>query len=144
MAANWRPCRIWHREPYCARLRLCNRLYENSSCLARVQTSCRQTESSLMPRQFILRIIWNNLKHFSGGTYCRITKILIWLKFKAPPMYHVLFHISFSSTDPRWFRTTGGVWIIHDDVIQCKRFARYWAFAQGIHRPPVNSPHKGQ
>ena len=32
----------------------------------------------------------------------------------------------------------------HDDVIKWKHFPRYWPFARGIHRPPVNSPHKGQ
>ena len=32
----------------------------------------------------------------------------------------------------------------HDDVIKWKRFLRYWPFVQGIHRCPVNSPHKGQ
>ena len=32
----------------------------------------------------------------------------------------------------------------HDDVIKGKRIPRYWPFVRGIHRPPVNSPHKGQ
>ena len=32
----------------------------------------------------------------------------------------------------------------HDDVIKWKYFPRYWPFARGIHRSPVNSPHKGQ
>ena len=32
----------------------------------------------------------------------------------------------------------------HDDVIKWKHFPRYWPFVRGIHRPPVNSPHKGQ
>ena len=32
----------------------------------------------------------------------------------------------------------------HDDVIKWKPFPRYWPFARGIHRSPVNSPHKGQ
>ena len=32
----------------------------------------------------------------------------------------------------------------HDDVIKWKHFPRYWPFARGIHRCPVNSPHKGQ
>ena len=37
------------------------------------------------------------------------------------------------------------LWIdIHDDVIRWKRFPRYWPFVRGIHRSPVNSPHKGQ
>ena len=32
----------------------------------------------------------------------------------------------------------------HDDVIKWKHFPRYWPFARGIRRSPVNSPHKGQ
>ena len=32
----------------------------------------------------------------------------------------------------------------HDDVIEWKHFPRYWPFARGIHRSPVNSSHKGQ
>ena len=32
----------------------------------------------------------------------------------------------------------------HDDVIRGKHFPRYWPSVQGIHRSPVNSPHKGQ
>ena len=34
--------------------------------------------------------------------------------------------------------------ILHDDVIKWKHFPRYWPFVRGIHRSPVNSPHKGQ
>ena len=33
---------------------------------------------------------------------------------------------------------------LHDDVIKWKHFPRYWPFVRGIHRWPVNSPHKGQ
>ena len=33
---------------------------------------------------------------------------------------------------------------MHDDVIKWKHFPRYWPFVRGIHRTPVNSPHKGQ
>ena len=41
------------------------------------------------------------------------------------------------------------VWFIHttachDDVIKWKHFPCYWPFVRGIHRSPVNSPHKGQ
>ena len=32
----------------------------------------------------------------------------------------------------------------HGDVIKRKHFLRYWPFVRGIHRSPVNSPHKGQ
>ena len=33
---------------------------------------------------------------------------------------------------------------LHDDVIKWKHFPRYCPFVRGIHRSPVNSPHKGQ
>ena len=37
------------------------------------------------------------------------------------------------------------VWsTFHDDVIKWRHFPRYWPFVRGIHRWPVNSPHKGQ
>ena len=32
----------------------------------------------------------------------------------------------------------------HDDVIKWEHFPRYWLFARGIHRSPMNSLHKGQ
>ena len=32
----------------------------------------------------------------------------------------------------------------HDDVIKWKHYPRNWPFVRGIHRSPVNSPHKGQ
>ena len=32
----------------------------------------------------------------------------------------------------------------HDDVVKWGHFPRYWPFVRGIHRSPVNSPHKGQ
>ena len=35
-------------------------------------------------------------------------------------------------------------YLSHDDVIKWKYFPRYWPFVRGIHRSPVNSPHKGQ
>ena len=33
---------------------------------------------------------------------------------------------------------------LHDNVIKWKHFLRYWPFVRGIHRSPVNSPHKGK
>ena len=32
----------------------------------------------------------------------------------------------------------------HDDVIKWKHLPRNWPFVRGIHRSPLNSPHKGQ
>ena len=37
-----------------------------------------------------------------------------------------------------------GIIDIHDDVIKWKHFPRYSPFVRGIHRSPVNNPHKGQ
>ena len=33
---------------------------------------------------------------------------------------------------------------VHEDVIKWTHFPRYWPFVRGIHRSPVNYPHKGQ
>ena len=33
---------------------------------------------------------------------------------------------------------------LHDNVIKWKHFPRYWPFVRGIHRSPLDSPHKGQ
>ena len=44
-------------------------------------------------------------------------------------------------------KPTGMMWINwsqQDDVIRWKHFLRYWLLVRGIHRSPVNSPHKGQ
>ena len=43
-----------------------------------------------------------------------------------------------------WIAWVYWFWWIHDDVIKWKYFPRYWPFVQGIHRSPVNSPHKDQ
>ena len=41
--------------------------------------------------------------------------------------------------------TTKDCWYKHhDDVIKWKHFQRNWPFVRGIHRSPVNYPHKGQ
>ena len=51
-----------------------------------------------------------------------------------------LTHNQNSSNSRRYFQTH----FLHDDVIKWKHFPRYWPFVRGIHRSPVNSPHKGQ
>ena len=45
---------------------------------------------------------------------------------------------------PSWSWTNTRYMALHDDVIKWKPFPRYWPFVRGIHRSPVNSPHKGQ
>ena len=43
---------------------------------------------------------------------------------------------------PMTSRSTQQHYANHDDVIKWKHFPRYWPFLRGIHRSPVNSPHK--
>ena len=43
-----------------------------------------------------------------------------------------------------WVNEIGLIYCIQDDVIKWKHFSRYWPFVRGIHRSPVNSPHKSQ
>ena len=49
---------------------------------------------------------------------------------------------SVDQTDPVWWRRD--LRLQHDEVIKWKHFPRYWPFARGIHRWPVDSPNKGQ
>ena len=49
-----------------------------------------------------------------------------------------------SETAPLAVNGKQGRWNFHDDVIKWKHFPRNWPFVRGIHRSPVNSPHKGQ
>ena len=55
-----------------------------------------------------------------------------WLQI--PNKHHLVFE---------WILMTGQIGLYHD-VIKWKDFPRYWPFVRGIHRSPVNSPHKGQ
>ena len=50
-------------------------------------------------------------------------------------LFFVLFSLHYTS-----------IWrhVMHGDVIKWKHFPPYWPFVRGIHRGPVNSPHKGQ
>ena len=36
------------------------------------------------------------------------------------------------------------IWLFQDNVIKWKHFPCYWFFVRGVHRSPVNSPHKSQ
>ena len=42
------------------------------------------------------------------------------------------------------YHKTYEVIIWHDDVIKWRHIPRCWPFTRGIHRSPVNSPHRGQ
>ena len=52
--------------------------------------------------------------------------------------------VGFSDYCGVWVRKRHSCYPFHDDVIKWKPFPRYCPFVSGIHRSPVNSPHKGQ
>ena len=64
------------------------------------------------------------------------------------PMWWVLQAASNSRSESHGFAVIikyfGSIKLGHDDVIKWKHFPRCWPFVRGIHRSPVNSPHKGQ
>ena len=76
----------------------------------------------------------------------RLIRIMLW----SMTWRLVITWVSFQTIDNRrrmafaWESETGYLFLVHDDVIKWKYFPRYWPFARGIHRLPVNSPHKGQ
>ena len=47
------------------------------------------------------------------------------------------------SSQNAWALDSRGL-LLHGDVIKWKHVPRYWPFMRGIHRSPVDSPHKGQ
>ena len=53
----------------------------------------------------------------------------------------IIANISHISIIILWASPTNDV---HDFVVKWKHFPRYWPFVRGIHRSPINSPHKGQ
>ena len=57
---------------------------------------------------------------------------IVYSYIKQPAMYTCI-----------WMMMSLIVWV-HDDVIKWKHFPRNWPFVRGIHRSPMNSPHKGQ
>ena len=77
-------------------------------------------------------------------------RIRTWLYYKVRLYYTIKFNIA---ADDLAMHRPAPVLILsyrnipfpeHDDVIKWKHFPRYWPFVRGIHRSPVNSPHKGQ
>ena len=70
----------------------------------------------------------------SGSLYTNRSQIV-------PPEAKMYAHRDHTVPSHRDFVTQ---WFTHDEVIKWKHFPRYWPFMWGIHRSPVNSPHKSQ
>ena len=59
------------------------------------------------------------------------------IKIRAAVLLRITFHL-------QSYRGLWMGWLHHDNVTKWKHFPRNWSFVRGIHRSPVNSPHKGQ
>ena len=93
---------------------------------------------------FIFKIIEVGLRFFADLLAANLLAVaiitiidLLKSKSKDPQCCGVRFDVQFELILIRLLLT-------HNDVIKWKHFPRYWPFVQGIHRSPVNSPHKGQ
>ena len=64
----------------------------------------------------------------------KIANVYLRTRHKILPL-HCVVRILFFLVRECWTR---------DNVIKWKDFPHYWPFVRGIHRSPVNSPHKGQ
>ena len=79
------------------------------------------------------------------------TKMMIILDTELTSMLSL--YIDIARCPQQWvlkgiYKLASNSWVnslmIHDDVNKWKHFPRHWPFARGIHRSPVNSPHKCQ
>ena len=88
--------------------------------------------------------------------YCSQSRVSIFVGDSLAPIC-IYFYDALTPTTLTWRRKDPGYqqpwnnipagapkWLTHDDVIKWKHLPRYWPFVRGIHRSPVNSPHKGQ
>ena len=67
----------------------------------------------------------------------------IWIKWRCNSSAgQIALHVLKKSLSTSTSATKELLEYYHDDVM--KHFPRYWLFAQGIHRSPVNSSHQGQ
>ena len=83
------------------------------------------------------------------GECCSIRSMLLewWYQYAVPKLDQTQFWYSRLHTFNLSCAETGihdETCQYHDDVFKWKHFPRYWPFVRGIHRSPVNSPHKGQ
>ena len=72
-----------------------------------------------------------------------VTAIYSSLIFRKWPMHNVRYS-SWSNKELVMLLISYGNSDSHDAVIKWKHFPRYCSFLRGIHRSPMNSPHKGQ
>ena len=85
------------------------------------------------------------IKNFQNKFWRRVTSPHLNYSYFNSSGFQIMYiilqrYVFFGSISFSWILTK----LKHDDVINWKHFPRYWPFVCGIHRSPVNSPHKDQ
>ena len=90
-----------------------------------------------------LSILWLKLNHVSKMA-ANSTSTGYWTN--ACNQYVIDYSVYYTLPSVGQCLFTAAVYVCscHDEVIKWKHFPRYWSFVRGIHRSPVNFPHKGQ
>ena len=122
-----------------------NRTISSVSTLAQAMASCLTT-----PRHCLELLLTSVRWHSPGSNFTRSVPNLNSYRLFGDTASG----ITSTSLREQWFNSMSvRQWVgahrslesrSHDDVIKWKHFPRYWPFVRGIHRSPVNSPHKGQ
>ena len=100
--------------------------------LVQIMAWRRPMTISLLTHLYVTRLQW--VKGFFKG----LSLILLHRTF------HIISHLVKILSREMGILRVFFIILKHDDVIKWKYFPRYWPFVRGIHRSPVNSPHKCQ
>ena len=105
------------------------------------------TTKPVKTRMLKWQLIWNSSKQKIHFNYLSLKQLWVFkyvscrtYKRQTPSVAPAT--VSLTSNPKIWWRDKET--LPRDDVIKWKHFPRYWHSVRGIHRWPVNSPHKGQ
>ena len=89
---------------------------------------------------------WYNVLHYSSyqGNDWYIFDNVVLIMMAENIIFLFFFSVNIEQRGTFWLDRITMKYNLDDDVIKWKHFPRYWPFVRGIHRSPVNSPHKGQ
>ena len=103
------------------------------------------TPFQILSKHVLARLVQMIIKQMFG--YIDHTDIFFFPNLTRSRCKRLLYFVCFKWTGPAHNVVRSSVDTVlttHDDVIKWKHFPHYWPFVQGIHRSPVNSPHKDQ
>ena len=114
--------------------------YQTSPCVCISKTITKHQTDSVMSF-FVLTLTWIWIPQESPQKWLIVPPFFGYTKFNASSnLSDCLIHFVTWCCNKLISYTAAYL----DDVIKWKHFPRYWPFVRGIHRRPVNSPHKCQ